>query len=618
MYQTKVAPVTLVNIFVCLILFLFIMLFMPCTQAQAESPDQQASNSVKTDRIIVKFKPGATFKSRTIQGHGLGGVSNTYSIPVHESQNINDLIQLYESKNEVEYVQPDYRRRANNLSQEISSFNWGVARTGVRILSQRVIGNSTAIVAVLDSGVYSDHSLLYGKVLTGYDFVNEDHDPEDPIGHGTQVSGIIAMSTGNQRVRILPVKVLDEDGYGYDSDIVEGIYYAVERGADVINLSLGGEGESPVLEEAVRYAISKGVVVVAAAGNEASDAANFSPANIRECITVSAVNQSDKITYFSNYGSVVDVAAPGENIFSSVPLEGDMDGKLDGYISSNGTSFAAPFVSAITALLRVNDNDLSTSKIEEIIYHYSDDVGIKGKDSSYGYGIVNFTNYKNSYPTKVEQLVNRVYQKGFGRDADEEGLKYWTERLMGISQPITAAGFVDHMFIGAPEFVNKQLSDDELINAYYYTFFNRLPDPEGLEYWKGRLYDISKRAIVAGMLDAGEEFRSVCDNAGIEQGRIENDAADDMPAHPITSINTVMDIVVSVGSASVGLPDKVIVNFDNGRTREKSVFWDTTGLNLNLAGSYVLQGVVEDTTLKVTVKVIVGQQTDELEDISIE
>ncbi|MEG6522898.1 Ig-like domain-containing protein, partial [Desulfotomaculum sp. 1211_IL3151] len=149
-------------------------------------------------------------------------------------------------------------------------------------------------------------------------------------------------------------------------------------------------------------------------------------------------------------------------------------------------------------------------------------------------------------------------------------------------------------------------------------FFNRLPDPEGLEYWKGRLYDISKRAIVAGMLDAGEEFRSVCDEAGIEQGRIENDAADDMPAHPVTSINTIMDIFVNPGSASVGLPDKVTVNFDNGQSREKSVSWDTIGLNLNLAGSYILQGVVEDTTLKATVTVIVGQQTDELEVTSIE
>lgn len=355
-----------------------------------------AAQEMASDRIIVKFKPGSNIKTAAVKAKALQNMRRAYTVPVSAGEGLDEVLKAYGSRPDVEFVQPDYKRRAyNSTASTALPENWGVVRTGADKLSKEITGNDAAVVAVVDTGVDSFHPLLEGRVLPGYDFVNSDNDASDDstTGHGTHVAGIIAKVAGEQPVRILPLKVLNSKGTGYDSAIADAIFYAVEHGADIINLSLGGEGYSPVLEEAVNYAVSNGVVVIAAAGNDSSDAGYYAPAGIESCVTVSAIDIDDMLAEFSNFGNVVDIAAPGTDIVSSVPLSVDHDGVRDGYTAFDGTSVAAPFVAGIGALLKVEDESLSGKQIEDLYYQNVDDVGYPGWDMFYGNGIIDFTDY---------------------------------------------------------------------------------------------------------------------------------------------------------------------------------------------------------------------------------
>ncbi|MCA0983386.1 S8 family peptidase [Halobacillus yeomjeoni] len=205
-------------------------------------------------------------------------------------------------------------------------------------------------VAVIDTGVDYNHPDLAGKVIKGYDFAANDNDPMDEHDHGTHVSGIAAAQTNNgegiaglaPEASILAVRVLDASGSGSLDDVAQGIRYAADQGAEVINLSLGGLIGSQTLKDAVNYAWNKGSVVVAAAGNESSAKPSY-PAYYSNSLAVAATDQNDTIAYFSNYGTWVDIAAPGVSIYSTV-LGG-------GYENMSGTSMAAPVVAGVAGLL---------------------------------------------------------------------------------------------------------------------------------------------------------------------------------------------------------------------------------------------------------------------------
>ncbi len=257
-------------------------------------------------------------------------------------------------------------------------------------------------VAVLDTGVDYTHPDLKDRVLKdkGYNFVDNDSETMDDNGHGTHVSGIIAASannnigvsgiTGTLNIKILPVKVLDENGEGEVSDIVKGIKYAVDNGADIINLSFGTNSKSKEIKEAINYAKGKGVFVVAAAGNDGESDDNSSPAS-DGAFAVAAMDYNYKTADFSDYGSCVKISAPGEEILSTVP---------GGYEAWDGTSMAAPIVSGIAAMAKAEDPNLSPSQIEDVLDSTAKDIMIKGKDQQSGYGLI------DAYDAikKVEQL----------------------------------------------------------------------------------------------------------------------------------------------------------------------------------------------------------------------
>lgn len=257
-------------------------------------------------------------------------------------------------------------------------------------------------VAVLDTGVDYTHPDLKNKVLKnkGYNFVDNNAETMDDNGHGTHVSGIIAASadngtgiagiTGTLDVKIIPVKVLDSNGEGDVNNIVKGIKYAADNGADVINLSFGTNARSKSIAEAISYAESKGVFVVAAAGNEDEDSDNFSPAG-DGAFTVAAMDYNYKKADFSDYGNCIKVSAPGVEILSTVP---------GGYEAWDGTSMAAPVVTGIAAMVKAEDPNLSPSQIGDILDSTAKDIMSKGKDQQSGYGLVDAYNAIK----KVKQL----------------------------------------------------------------------------------------------------------------------------------------------------------------------------------------------------------------------
>jgi subtilisin family serine protease len=230
--------------------------------------------------------------------------------------------------------------------------------------SRGATGEGT-VIAVVDTGVDLDHPDLQGKLVPGYDVVDGDDLPDDGNGHGTHVAGIAAATTGNgigvagtaPGAKIMPVRVLGDDGSGSDEAIAEGIDWAIDNGADVINLSLGETGviarlsKGGPLNAAIRRAAAEDVVVVAASGNEG--AAKRAYRIGVPVLVVNAVDQSGEVASFSNVGDQRAVSAPGVQILSTAPLTPSSiwpEG-TDGYEELDGTSMAAPLVSGVAAIL---------------------------------------------------------------------------------------------------------------------------------------------------------------------------------------------------------------------------------------------------------------------------
>mgnify|MGYP003557810256 FL=1 len=244
--------------------------------------------------------------------------------------------------------------RTSQTGRNVSSDPYSESQWALRTLeagpSWSLADGSGQTVAVIDTGVSREPDLAK-NLLVGWDVIRGRSDGrDDQNGHGTHVAGVIAAASNNgiggaglaPRAKVLPVRALDAAGKGYWSDVANGIVYAVNQGAGVINLSIGGDTDDPSLRAAVNYALASGRVVVAAVGNEGTGALTY-PAAYPGVIGVAATDRSDRVADFSNSGSAVDLAAPGVAIMSTVP---------GGFASYSGTSMATPFVSATAALLR--------------------------------------------------------------------------------------------------------------------------------------------------------------------------------------------------------------------------------------------------------------------------
>src|SRR5581483_1778371 len=239
-----------------------------------------------------------------------------------------------------------------------------------------------------DSGVDEQHPDLQRHVVPGRNVIEQNDDTRDQHGHGTAIAGIIAAATNNAlgmsgicpTCQILPVKVLDASGEGTYAYVITGILWAADQKAQVINLSLGGYAFSQFLADAVDYAHRSGAVLVAAGGNEATQAPLY-PGALPNVIAVSASDSNDNLWSGSNYGPAIDIAAPGVRILS---LDTD-----NSYMAATGTSFSAAEVSGVAALVRTKHPLLNNTQVAQVLFQTADDLGEKGKDQFYGAGRVN-------------------------------------------------------------------------------------------------------------------------------------------------------------------------------------------------------------------------------------
>jgi thermitase len=265
-------------------------------------------------------------------------------------------------------------------------------------------GNADMVLAIVDTGVDLKHPDLAAKLIKGYDFVDKDEDPNDGQGHGTHCAGISAALTDNKigvagyapGVKVMPVRVLDNRGSGTWADVAAGIAYAADNGAKVISLSLGGGSDSAVVGDAVRHALSKDAVVVAAMGNSGREQKSY-PAAYPGVVAVGATDSSDARASFSQYGPWISVSAPGVNILSTFPTYASGMPSKD-YGSISGTSMATPAVAGLAALVRSQFPALTQEQVKAHLEATSDDRGDAGFDKYYGHGRVNVAKALSTAP----------------------------------------------------------------------------------------------------------------------------------------------------------------------------------------------------------------------------
>jgi thermitase len=260
------------------------------------------------------------------------------------------------------------RFQAGAIPSDSEFFNqWGLTKIQAPQAWEIDKGDSSTIIAILDSGIDLDHPDLKDKIVASANFTTSDT-LDDKMGHGSHVAGIAAASSNNNsgvaglacNCSLMSVKVLDDDGKGYASWVAEGVRWATDHGANVINMSIVMDTPSRQLENAIDYAWEHGVVIVAAAGNDGSEDAAY-PAYYSHCISVGATNAGDDLANFSNRGDWVDVAAPGVHIYSTLDN--------GGYGYKSGTSSAAPTVAGLAALLygTVHDDNGDGHVNDEIV-----------------------------------------------------------------------------------------------------------------------------------------------------------------------------------------------------------------------------------------------------------
>ncbi len=308
---------------------------------------------------------------------------------------VDDALARLKGRAEVVFAEPDFIGSGGGAPNDpYYSLQWHhpkIQSEGAWAIST---GSSGVIVAVLDTGINLTLSEFAGRLVPGHDYVNNDNDPTDDYGHGTAVAGVIAANANNAvlvagvnwQCRILPEKVLDSNNLGSYSVWAQAIYDATDLGAKVINLSAGGSNNSAALQAAIDYAIAHGTIFITITHNDGIGTVRF-PGRLPQCITAGGTERDDTLASFSNFGPSVDLVAPARDIYTV-----GMNGSLQFWY---GTSFAAPQIAAVAAIIAGLNPAINQAGMEQILCAAAEDqVGDAGKDTPgwdqyFGYGRLN-------------------------------------------------------------------------------------------------------------------------------------------------------------------------------------------------------------------------------------
>lgn len=353
------------------------------------------------------------------------------------------------SKSKLEAVAAEYAKLSNVTSVSRSAY---VKRLGTDLKAstmyhlkalhlpkvQKMAGKHKVKVAVIDTGVDASHPELKNKVVANKNAMNP-LKKGLPDAHGTHVAGIIAAEKDNgvggygvaPNADIISIDVFNRSFFASDYTIAEGILEAIDQKADVINMSLGSSYPSPIIQDAVQKAIDAGITVVAAAGNDGADILNY-PASFDGVISVGATNDKNELAEFSTYGPSLDVVAPGEAIYAPVYDHS----KGSSFVEMSGTSMASPVVAGAVALLLSKYPDLTPYQVNYILTKTAKDLGEKGHDLKYGYGMIDIEKILSFNPKNIpaDPAVEETSVLSKAKDLGTFTSKKLTGKLVKLNQ----------------------------------------------------------------------------------------------------------------------------------------------------------------------------------------
>ncbi len=358
------------------------------------------------------------------------GLDRWVKISIPKDRNLSETLRQLNALGDVEFAQPNHIYKLDYVPGDPDvTQQWSLEKTGAFQAWDTETGSKNVLVAVIDTGVDYNHPDLVENIwvnpgedlngngiadagdanqidddgngfvddILGWDFtdapnypdggdyLDRDNDPMDEMGHGTGIAGIISAVMDNDigitgvapGCRVMSIRFATSRGYGEEDDAASAILYAIQNGAHIINMSWGDTHISRIMDDIFHYAAQKGVVLVASAGNSATDEIHY-PSGFNGTISVGATDEQDNLAGFSNFGACVDLVAPGVNIYTTA-----LDEK---YHSVNGTSFAAPIVAAASALLLSASPQLTAEAVRGVLVGSCFDLGDRGWDAFYGAG----------------------------------------------------------------------------------------------------------------------------------------------------------------------------------------------------------------------------------------
>ncbi|AOZ91709.1 S8 family peptidase [Paenibacillus crassostreae] len=399
--------------------------------------DNEKASHYYENEIVVHFRESISDKelmqiSKEVHSKWVRKMGYAYVFHA-DDMNYSQLKTYFTKKYKPNYVEPHYLYLTNEVRDKntsnspivpndllFSTYQWNLPAIETSKGWDLSKGSNDVIIAIIDTGADINHPDLKANLVDGYNVIDPSKQPIDDVGHGTHVAGIIGAVVNNKEGvagiswynKVMPVKALDSSGAGTTYAVAEGIIWAADHGAKVMNMSLGNYADSTFLHDAIKYAYDRDVVIIAATGNDNTERPGY-PAAYPEVFAVSATDSDMNLASFSNYGDYVDVVAPGASIAST--YMGNQ------YAALSGTSMASPHVAALAGLIRSRNPNLNNEEVMKLMRENVVDLGDQGKDIYFGYGQIDIYQALNAagngssplqfWPQHVRNQMQSVIKK---------------------------------------------------------------------------------------------------------------------------------------------------------------------------------------------------------------